>query len=790
MKLKTIGCWISGAILSAVLVACGGGNGSSSSTQPPGASTSVDLTVVVQGAGSVTGGGQTCAGDSHCTISVTQGNAVTMTATPSVGQVFAGWTGACAGMTDSCKVTMDLAKSVTATFTVIPPTATTPTTPTGPTVVDACANTRSAATTATFSSTHPKVLLNNAATLACLKQMLNNGTASAARFKSYVDSEVSNPGYNYGFNAWFAAMMWQLKGDTKYADLAVSMVDKSVAAQEALIAKSQASDVAYDSYLYVGDWITDIALTYDWCYDRLTPTQRTRWINFINTVLTNLWNPSTAKWGNTTYAWSGWGTLFPGNNYFYSFMRATMMGGLATQTDNAQAQSWITMFRKTKFENALLPSFNADFAGGGSKEGTNYGIAQRHMFMLYDWWERSTGERIATLSPHTLASSAWMMHAIVPTLDRKVVLGDEPRDSTASLYDYDRTYLLTLMNLFPNERITGMNKILLDNSSVTSMSKTFEYWADFMYEPHNVPSTTLTDLNPTYYGAGTGNLFMRSAWGDKTAAYADFVCGVYVEDHQHHDQSSFQIYRGEWLAQAGPSATESGLLKTEDWLNVVRFVKAGTLLEQKQGRSPCVMKAVADNNVFTYGVADVGAVYDSSEVVKDQREFLFIKPSTFIVFDRVNVATASTQRIWGLNLPGTPTISGERLSYTGAGGNKLDVFRLAPTGLSYAVNQYTLPDWDYLLNPNARRIDVVDTATGTSSTFLHVMGTNSSVLASTRSDASGQIGTVITLADGRTVTVRFNTASTGGTLSVQSGSTSQFSGTLPSTITTPPVFLN
>jgi len=85
---------------------------------------------------------------------------------------------------------------------------------------------------------------------------------------------------------------------------------------------------------------------------------------------------------------------------------------------------------------------------------------------------------------------------------------------------------------------------------------------------------------------------------------------------------------------------------------------------------------------------------------------------------------------------------------------------------------------------------VVDTATGTSSTFLHVMGTNSSVLASTRSDASGQIGTVITLADGRTVTVRFNTASTGGTLSVQSGSTSQFSGTLPSTITTPPVFLN
>jgi len=738
--------------------------------------TTQTLSVSVSGTGSVSPVGSGTCSTGTCTASLNTGSAVTLTATPGTGYTFAGWSGACAG-TGTCALTMSAAQSVTATFTA--------------TVADACTNVRSTATTATFSSTHPKVLLNNAATVACLRQMLNNGTASATRFKNYVDSEVASPGYNYGFSAWFAAMMWQLKGDTKYADLAVSMVDASVAAQEALIANNQASDVAYDSYLYVGDWITDIALTYDWCYDRLTPTQRTRWINFINTVLTNLWNPDTAKWGNTTYAWSGWGTLFPGNNYFYSFMRATMMGGLATANDNSQAQSWITMFRTTKVANAAIPLFNSDLVGGGSKEGTNYGIAQRHMFMLYDWWERSTGERIATLTPHTLASSTWMMHAIVPTLDRMVVLGDEPRDSTASLYDYERTYLLTLMNLFPTERITGMNKILLDNSSVTSMSKTFEYWADFMYEPHNVPSATITDLNPTYWASGTGNLFMRSVWGDRTAAYANFVCGPYVEDHQHHDQSSFQIYKGEWLAQAGPSVTESGLLKTEDWLNVVRFVKAGTLLEQKQGKAPCVMKAVADNSVFTYGVADVAGVYDTTEVAKDQREFLFIKPSTFIVFDRVTVATASTQRIWALNLPGTPTISGDRLTYTGAGGNKLDVFRQAPSGLSYTVNQYTLPDWgDYFLNPDARRIDVVDATTGTSSNFLHVMGTNSSVSAATRSDGTGQIGTTITLADGRTVTVRFNTATTGGTLTVQSGSTTQFSGSLPTTVTATPVFLN
>jgi hypothetical protein len=47
---------------------------------------------------------------------------VTLTATASAGSTFTGWSGACTG-TGSCVVTMSAAKSVTATFTVPPPTA-------------------------------------------------------------------------------------------------------------------------------------------------------------------------------------------------------------------------------------------------------------------------------------------------------------------------------------------------------------------------------------------------------------------------------------------------------------------------------------------------------------------------------------------------------------------------------------------------------------------------------------------------------------------------------------------
>ncbi len=52
-----------------------------------------------------------------CSASYAEGTLVSLTAIPTVGSTFAGWSGACTG-TGSCAVTMDAAKSVTATFTI------------------------------------------------------------------------------------------------------------------------------------------------------------------------------------------------------------------------------------------------------------------------------------------------------------------------------------------------------------------------------------------------------------------------------------------------------------------------------------------------------------------------------------------------------------------------------------------------------------------------------------------------------------------------------------------------
>ena len=599
-----------------------------------------------------------------------------------------------------------------------------------------------------------------------------------------VDSQMAGSNI-YGFEAWHAALMGRITGTASYCTYAVSRTEAFVASEEALIASNQRATVAGDSYLEVGPIIGNVSLVYDWCRDSMTASQRTRWMNYANQAVWNVWNYQQAKWGNTTYAWSGWSIDNPVNNYYYSFLEATMLLGLATYGENTQAAAWIDKFRTAKIANQLVPTFNRDLVGGGSREGTGYGTAMKNLWRLYDWWERSTTERIATLTPHTQASMVHLMHQITPTLDRLAPTGDHARDSTAALFDYHRDYLQVLMRLFPTDRASGTAKSLLAASSVPRMANYFMYYSDFLYDQTDLPAQPLTNLATAYWGSGTGQFPMRSSWA-RDAAFANFICGPYSESHAHHDQGSFVLFKGNWLAYDSNVASASGIEQDENLHNLVRIEQNGTVMRQREGAPQCQMLALTETANYAYGVARVTPIYNGvAGVVKVEREFLFLKPGTFVVMDRVQTSGTGMRRVWTLNTPVAPTVSGDNFSVV-SGGNRLDVTRLSPAGLTTQVNAWSGSG----IVSSGSRIDVAD-SNGDSSVFLHVMGTDGSVTSSARSDGTGQTGAQVTMSNGRTATVRFSTAGTGGTLEIRDAAgTVLTTGALPTTVQAPALFVN
>ncbi len=81
---------------------------------------SYPLTTTVTGNGLVSSSpsGISCGSTgANCKTSYSSGTSVTLTATPSVGQTFTGWAGACSGSSSTCTVTMSQARDVTAAFT-------------------------------------------------------------------------------------------------------------------------------------------------------------------------------------------------------------------------------------------------------------------------------------------------------------------------------------------------------------------------------------------------------------------------------------------------------------------------------------------------------------------------------------------------------------------------------------------------------------------------------------------------------------------------------------------------
>ena len=464
------------------------------------------------------------------------------------------------------------------------------------------------------------------------------------RFKGFVDAALGgNPGY--AFSATDAAWMYRLSSDPAYAQLAVTTVEAQVAAAEQAIAGGGRPEVSGDSYLHVGTLIGDLALTLDWCGAFLTPAQRTRWSAYAEQAVWNVWHPSQASWGGNPFPWSGWGTDDPANNYFYSFVAATLYWGLASESP-----VWLALLDDEKLP--MLRDYAAGIAGGGSQEGSGYGLSHARLFSLYRLWKDSSGTDLANASAHLSDSIHWWVHATVPTRDKVAPIGDQSRVSEPVIYDYHRHLMLEARFLSADPQARSDAAWWLHRISSQTMESGFNFRHDLL--PPGPDAGAPASLH--YHAPGTGQLFARTGW-DPGALWLNFSAGPYVQSHAHQDQGGFTLYQGDWLAVTENIWTHSGIQQGTDTHNVLRFERNGLVVPQRTGTvSSLVVTPGAGGAV--QAVANLTPAYAGDVAVGSWQRAIDFQSGCLRVTDSL-VLGPSTQAIFQVNTPVRPIISGQ-----------------------------------------------------------------------------------------------------------------------------------
>lgn len=500
------------------------------------------------------------------------------------------------------------------------------------------------------------------------------------RFRRWVDTAAAGqPGY--AFAARDAALLYRLDPEPKYCELAVNMVEAHVAAAEAAIAAGDAPEVAGDSYLHVGAYITDLAATFDTCSERIAPAQRERWSAYAEQTIWNVWNPLRAHWGIRPRPWTGWSVDNPGNNYYYSFVEATLYWALASGSEK-----WMRLLGEDKMP--ALQAYYAKLPGGGSREGTGYGTAHMRLFPLYRLWHAATGDDIANANPHARDSIAYWVHATVPTRDRFAPIGDQSRNSVPELYDYHRRLMLEARSLTDDPQAQALADAWLGGISVQRMQHGFNTAHDLL---PGGSSPLRTKDDPTsaqprfHHASGAGHLFARTGW-DKDAMWMAVVAGPYTESHAHQDQGGFTLFGGDWLAVTANIWSRSGIVQSGLVHNVLRFERESGMGRRCRGDdelghgryvvpqcepSASRMQATPIEGGLRVD-ADLTGAYAGNPAVREWTRRFDFSNRRLRIEDRYAVAPG-TDAVFQLQLPEAPRIQGN-----GARAGKLQIQVLEP----------------------------------------------------------------------------------------------------------------
>ncbi len=537
------------------------------------------------------------------------------------------------------------------------------------------------------------------------------------------------------------------------------------------------------------------AIVYDLCHEYWTAEQRAAFHGYVNRTVDANVESETHVFHNGWYGYKWWGIG---------------LAAYATYYENTRAPAILVELHR-EYRTRAAPALELAGGGGGWAEG--YYIN----YFLYDWlFFCEAARHCEGIDYYAMAPSFFKERAIAGMFEsypgireygsrRPIPMGD----GGGRRFGGDRDNALSSRRILVNfYRDDPAHQAVHTFNETTPTSSVGAYaYKDFLWRDATVTKGSLGDFRLSHISTGPGYVYARSSW-DEDATYFFFKCGDRFTAHQHLDVGHFLIYKHEELAGDGghyesfgsrhdvnyhlrtiahstmlvhdPTETWPGIRagdvtgndggQAHDWPHHNGAVEdASEWHQDRELYDIADILAFEDRGSYLYVAGDCTRAYAPEKVAHFTRQIIFIRPGTFVIFDRVKSTRPDLKKTWVLQAMKTPAMAGTDLAVTNGDG-RLHVQTVLPrdpvvklaTGddlYSYGGETY-LPDRDTGAAPECR-IEVSPPTPAETDHFLHVLTATDATVTSVP-HATAELGddrVVVVIGDAQ---ITFTTAEVGG----------------------------
>jgi len=417
------------------------------------------------------------------------------------------------------------------------------------------------------------------------------------------------------------------------------------------------------------------AVAFDLCYEHWSPDERAGFIRYMNATVDANVQSETHVFHNGWYGYKHWGIG---------------LACLATYDENPRAPA-IMQTLLDDYRTRAAPALRLAGAGGGWAEG--YYVH----WWIYEWlFFCEAAHRCADLDLFADAPSFYQNRAIASMFEmypgtreygsrRPIPMGDSGGITFGGERDKELAARRILVNHYRDD--PAHQYVHAFNETTPRSSVGVYAYKDFLWRDETVPKRDLSQFKLSHLSPGAGYVYARSSW-DEDATYFFFKCGDRFTAHQHLDVGHFLIYKHEELVGDGgfydtfasPYISNYYVRSiahnvplvvdpAEKWPNIRAAETTGNdggqhhnwphhngavvdVADWERNRDLYDIGdivAFEDRGDYLYVAGDCTRAYWSEKLDLFTRQIVFIRPGTFLIFDRVTSADPRLEKTWVLN---------------------------------------------------------------------------------------------------------------------------------------------